>query len=108
MVFFSLSLLVSAISMSVNFRVLAWSLRKRLRPNVDSGNQVHTHSIQGNGNDLSHNTSVEDLHAELEDKKYARWRQYCTLLLAVFEVRLVDDIMTVCSASLRKPGPMPL
>jgi hypothetical protein len=111
MVFFSLSLLVSAISMSVTFRILASSLRKRFRPNVGSGNRVlnyHLEPVQGNGNDLSHNTSVEDLHAELEDKKYARWRQYCTLLLAVFEVRLVDDIMTVCSASLRKPGPMPL
>ena len=108
MVFFSLSLLVSAISMSVNFRVLASSLRKRLRPNVGSGNQVQAKSVQGNGNDLSYNKSVDDLHAELKDNKYARWRQYCTVLLAVFEVRLVDDAMTVCSASLRKPGPMPL
>ena len=110
MVFFSLSLLVSAISMSVNFRVLASSLRKRLRPNVGSGNQVQVEakSVQGNGNDLSYNKSVDDLHAELKDNKYARWRQYCTVLLAVFEVRLVDETMTVCSASLRKPGPMPL
>ena len=108
MVFFSLSLLVSAISMSVNFRFLASSLQKRLRPNVGSGNQVQAKSVQGNGNDLSNHKSVDDLHAELKDNKYARWRQYCTVLLAVFEVRLVDDAMTVCSASLRKPGPMPL
>ena len=106
MVFFSLSLLVSAISMSVTLRILASSLRKRLRPNVGSGNQVQAKSVQGNGNDLSHNKSVDDLHSELEDNKYARWRQYCTVLLAVFEVRLVDDAMTVCSASLRKPEPM--
>ncbi len=108
MVFFPLSLLVSAISMSVTLRILASSLRKRLRPNVGSGNQVQAKSVQGNGNDLSHNKSVDELHAELEDNKYARWRQYCTVLLAVFEVRLVDDAMTACSASLRKPGPMPL
>ena len=106
MVFFSLSLLVSAISMSVNFRVLAASLRQRFRPNVGSGNRVQAKPVQGNGNDLSRTKSVDDLHAELEDNKYARWRQYCTGLLAVFEVRLVDDCMTVCSASLRKPGPM--
>jgi hypothetical protein len=108
MVFFSLSLLVSAISMSVTLRILASSLRKRLHPNVGSGNQVQAKSVQENGNDLSLNKSVDELHAELEDNKYARWRQYCTVLLAVFEVRLVDDVMTVCSASLRKPGPMPL
>jgi hypothetical protein len=107
MVFFSLSLLVSAISMSVTLRILASSLRKRLRPNVGSGKQVQAKSVQGNGNDLSHK-SVDELHAELEDNKYARWRQYCTGLLAAFEVRLVDDAMTVCSASLRKPGAMPL
>jgi hypothetical protein len=108
MVFFSLSLLVSAISMSVNFRVFALSLRKRLRPNVGSGNQVQAYSVEGIGNDLSRKKSVGDLHAELEDNKYARWRQYCTVLLAVFEVRLVNNTMTVCSASLRKPEPMPL
>jgi hypothetical protein len=108
MVFFSLSLLFSAISMSVTLRILASSLRKRLRPNVGSGKQVQAKSVQGNGNDLSHNKSVDELHAELEDNKYARWRQYCTVLLAVFEVRLVDETMTVCSTSLRKPGAMPL
>ena len=85
MVFFSLSLLVSAISMSVTFRILASSLRKRFRPNV--GNRVQVKPVQGNGNDLSRNKSVDDLHAELEDNKYARWQQYCTGLLAAFEVR---------------------
>ena len=87
MVFFSLSLLVSAISMSVTLRILASSLRKRLRPNVGSGNQVQAKSVQGNGNDLSHNKSVDELRAELKGNKYARWRQYCIGLLAVFEVR---------------------
>ena len=107
MVFFSLSLLISAISMSVHFRILASSLRQRFRPNV-SGNRVQVKPAQGNGNDLSRNKSIDELHAELEDNKYARWQQYCIGLLAVFEVRLMDDAMTVCSASLRKPGPMPL
>ena len=87
MVFFSLSLLVSAISMSVTLRILASSLRKRLRPNVGSGNQVQAKSVQGNGKDLSCTKSVAELQAELEDSKYARWRQYCIGLLAVFEVR---------------------
>ena len=108
MVFFSLSLLVSAISMSVTFRILASSLRKRFRPNVGSGNRVQANPVQGNGHDLSRTKSVDELHAELKDNKYARWQQYCTGLLAAFEVRLVDDAMTACSASLRKPGPMPL
>jgi hypothetical protein len=85
MVFFSLSLLVSAISMSVTLRILASSLRKRLRPNVGSGNRVQVKPVQGNGNDVSRTKSV--LHAELEDNKYARWQQYCTVLLAAFEVR---------------------
>jgi hypothetical protein len=105
MVFFSLSLLVSAISMSVNCRILASSLRQRFRPNVGSGNQVQAKSVQGNGNDLSHNKSVDELQAELKDNKYARWRQYCIGLLAVFEVRPLDDAMTALSALLRKPGP---
>ncbi len=89
MVFFSLSLLVSAISMSVSFRILASSLRKRLRPNVGSGNRVQVKPVQGNGNDLSRTNlkSVDELHAELEDNKYERWQQYCIGLLAVFEVR---------------------
>ena len=91
MVFFSLSLLVSAISMFVNFRVLASSLRKRLRPNVGSGNRVQVKPVQGNGNDLSHNKSVDELQAELKDNKFARWRQYCIGLLIVFEVRPLDD-----------------
>ena len=91
MVFFSLSLLVSAISMSVTLRILASSLRQRFRPNVGSGNRLQVQPVQGNGNDLSCTKSVVELHAELEDNKYARWRQYCTVLLAVFEVRLVDD-----------------
>ena len=108
MVFFSLSLLVSVVSMSVTFRILAASLRQRFRPNVGSGNRVQGKPVQGNGNNLSRTKSVDDLHAELEDNKYARWQQYCIGLLAVFEVRLMDDAMTVCSASLRKPGPMPL
>ncbi len=110
MVFFSLSLLVSAISMSVTLRILASSLRKR-RPNVGSGNRVLNYQlepVQRNGNNLSRTKSVDDLHAELEDNKYARWQQYCTGLLAAFEVRPLNDAMTVCSASLRKPGPMPL
>ena len=92
MVFFSLSLLVSAISMSVTFRILASSLRQRLRPNVGSGNRVLNYRlepVQGNGNDLSLTKSVADLHAELEDNKFARWQQYCTGLLAAFEVRPV-------------------
>ena len=88
MVFFSLSLLFSAISMSVNFRVLASSLRKRLRPNVGSGNRVQVKPVQGNGNNLK---SIDELHMELEDNKYARWRQYCIGLLIVFEVRPLDD-----------------
>ncbi len=105
MVFFSLSLLVSAISMSVTLRILASSLRQRLRPNVGSGNQVQVKPVQGNGKDLSRTKSVAELQAELEDSKYARWRQYCIGLLAVFEVRPLDNAMTACSASLRKPGP---
>ena len=87
MVFFSLSLLVSAISMSVTFRILASSLRKRFRPNVGSGNRVQAKPVQGNGNDLSRTKSVDELHAELKDNKYARWQHYCTGLLAAFEVR---------------------
>ena len=90
MVFFSLSLLVSAISMSVKLRILASSLRQRFHPNVGSGNRVlnyHLEPVQGNGNDLSRNKSVDELHAELKDNKYARWQQYCIGLLAVFEVR---------------------
>jgi hypothetical protein len=87
MVFFSLSLLVSAISTSVNFRILASSLRQRFRPNVGSGNRVRVKPVQGNGNDISPTKSVDELHAELKDNKYARWQQYCIGLLAVFEVR---------------------
>ena len=87
MVFFSLSLLVSAISMSVNFRILASSLRQRFRPNVGSGNRVRVKPVEGNGNDISRTKSVDELHAELKDNKYARWQQYCIGLLAVFEVR---------------------
>jgi hypothetical protein len=90
MVFFSLSLLVSAISMSVKLRILASSLRQRFHPNVGSGNRVlnyHLEPVQGSGNDLSLTKSVADLHAELEDNKFARWQQYCTGLLAAFEVR---------------------
>jgi hypothetical protein len=91
MVFFSLSLLVSAISMSVTFRILASSLRKRFRPNVGSGNRVQVKPAQGHGNDLSRNPSVAELQAELKDNKFARWRQYCIGLLIVFEVRPLDD-----------------
>ena len=91
MVFFSLSLLVSVISISVNFRILASSLRKRFRPNVGSGNRVQVKPVQGNGNNLSRTKSVDDLHSELEDNKFARWRQYCIGLLIVFEVRPLDD-----------------
>ena len=90
MVFFSLSLLVSAISMSVKLRILASSLRQRFHPNVGSGNRVLNYQlepVQRNGNDLSLTKSVADLHAELEDNKFARWQQYCTGLLAAFEVR---------------------
>jgi hypothetical protein len=87
MVFFSLSLLVSAISMSVTLRILASSLRQRFRPNVGSGNRVQVKPVLGNGNNLSRTKSVDDLHSELEDNKYARWQQYCTGLLAAFEVR---------------------
>ncbi len=73
--------------MSVNFRILASSLRKRFRPNVGSGNRVQDKAAQGHGNDLSRNPSVAELQAELKDNKFARWRQYCIGLLIVFEVR---------------------
>jgi hypothetical protein len=77
--------------MSVNFRIQDSSLRQRFSPNVGSGNQVQVKPVQGNGNDLSHNKSVDELQAELKDNKFARWRQYCIGLLAVFEVRPLDD-----------------
>jgi hypothetical protein len=86
MVLFSLSVVVSGVSLYVNVRFFASSLRKRLAK-VGSGNRIRS-EVQGNGSAMGRTKSVEDLKDELEQNKFTRWQHYCTGLLIAVEVCL--------------------
>jgi hypothetical protein len=85
MVLFGLSVVASAVSLFVNVRIFASSLRKRLAPKVGSGNRIQV-QVQGNG--MARTKSVQDLKDELEQNKFTRWQHYCTGLLIAVEVCL--------------------
>ena len=87
MVLFALSVVASAVSLFVNVRFFASSLRKRLAPKVGSGNRIRV-QVQGNGSAMARSKSVEDLKDELEHNKFTRWQHYCTGLLIAVEVCL--------------------
>ena len=82
---FGLSVVASAVSLFVNVRIFASSLRKRLAPKVGSGNRIQV-QVQGNG--MARTKSVQDLKDELEQNKFTRWQHYCTGLLIAVEVCL--------------------
>lgn len=84
---FSLSVGASALSLFVNGRIFASSLRKRLAPKVGSGNRIQV-QVQGNGSAMARAKSVQDLKDELEQNKFTRWQHYCTGLLIAVEVCL--------------------
>ena len=87
MVLFSLSVVASVVSLYVNVRFFASSLRKRLAPKVGSGNRIQV-QVQGNGSAMARTKSVQDLKDELEQNKFTRWQHYCTGLLIAVEVCL--------------------
>ena len=85
-VFFSVSSLLSAVSLFVNVRILYSSLRKRFATKVSYGNQIPANPNERNGSALKRTKSMDELKEELEANKFVRWQRYCSMLLGVFEV----------------------
>jgi hypothetical protein len=87
MVLFSLSVVVSVVSLAVNVRIFASSFRKRLAPKVGSNNRIQA-QVPAIRSAFARWKSVEDLKDELEFNKFSQWQHYCTFLLLAIEVCL--------------------
>jgi hypothetical protein len=89
MVLFSLSVVVSVVSLAVNVRIFASTFRKRLAPKAASGSNNRIQAqVPGIRSAFARSKSMQDLKDELEFNKFSQWQHYCTGLLLAVEVCL--------------------